>query len=95
MPADEEIFEALLRRPDVLIERIVSNGHVTPPDQPHVQPHDEWVMILSGAARVLVDGSGERSLASGDHMLIPGGAAHWVTWTATDQPTIWLAVHLL
>lgn len=92
---EAERFEALLSRPDVLIERIVSHGHVTPPDQPYLQPHDEWVMILSGAARVLVEGEAERALAPGDHMLVPGGVKHWVTWTAEDQPTLWLAVHLL
>lgn len=91
---ETERFEALLSRPDVLIERIVSNGHTTPPEQPYVQPHDEWVMIVSGAARLLVEGADERSLGPGDHVLIPGGAKHWVTWTATDMPTVWLAVHL-
>ena len=89
-----ESFEALLRRPDLLIERIVSHGHTTPRDQPYVQPHDEWVMIVSGAARVLVEGEEERRLAPGDHMMVPGGMKHWVTWTAEDQPTVWLAVHL-
>ena len=92
---EEESFEALLSRPDVLIERIVSNGHATPPDRPYLQPHDEWVMIVAGAARLLVEGQPERSLAPGDHMLVPGGVKHWVTWTAEDQPTVWLAVHLL
>ncbi|MGF7148673.1 cupin 2 domain-containing protein [Sphingomonas zeicaulis] len=92
---EAERFEALLSRPDVLIERIVSNGHTTPPDQPYLQSHDEWVMIVSGAARVLVEGQPERSLAPGEYMLVPGGAKHWVTWTAEHQPTVWLAVHLL
>ncbi|UUL83666.1 cupin domain-containing protein [Sphingomonas qomolangmaensis] len=91
----DETFEALLQRRGVLIERIVSHGHVTPHDHPYQQPHDEWVMLLSGAARLLVEGEPERSLAPGDHMLIPGGARHWVTFTAPDEPTRWLAVHLL
>ncbi|UZK69797.1 cupin domain-containing protein [Sphingomonas sp. S1-29] len=90
-----ETFEALLQRRGVLIERIVSHGHVTPPDCPYRQPHDEWVMLLRGAARLLVEGEPERSLSPGEHMLIPGGARHWVTFTALDEPTTWLAVHLL
>lgn len=90
-----ETFEALLQRRGVLIERIVSHGQVTPRDRPYQQPHDEWVLLLSGAARLRVAGEPERSLARGEHMLIPGGARHWVTFTALDEPTTWLAVHLL
>jgi hypothetical protein len=26
--------------------------------------------------------------------LIAAHRAHWVTWTAKDKPTVWLAVHL-
>jgi hypothetical protein len=25
--------------------------------------------------------------------LIAAHRAHWVTWTAKDKPTVWLAVH--
>ncbi|WP_336963954.1 cupin domain-containing protein [Sphingobium aquiterrae] len=89
-----EIFEPLLRRPGLLIERIVSHGQTTPPDQPYVQAHDEWVTLISGNARLLLEGREECALAPGDHMLIPGGIRHWVTFTAPDEPTVWLAVHM-
>jgi cupin 2 domain-containing protein len=89
-----ETFEALLARPGILIERIISHGDVTPHDQPHVQPHDEWVMVLSGAARLRIEGCAEQRLSPGDHMLVEGGKRHWVTFTSPNEPTVWLAVHL-
>jgi len=90
--AGPERFEDILHRPGVRIERIVSCGHVTPPETPYVQGWDEWVLILTGAARLLLDGRGEVALNAGDHLLIPAGTPHRVTHTA--DPTIWLAVHL-
>ncbi len=88
-----ETFEPLLRQPGLLIERIVSHGQTTPPDQPYVQPHDEWVMLISGNARLRLEGREECALDPGDHMLIPAGIRHWVTFTSTSEPTVWLAVH--
>jgi len=51
------------------------------------------VLLLAGAARLWVDGSGELGLAPGDHVMIPAGVAHRVTWTPPDADTVWLAVH--
>lgn len=87
-----EFFEDLLGRSGVRIERIVSRGHTTPPEQPYVQSWDEWVLVLQGSARLLLDGSGEYAMKAGDCMLIPAGTPHWVTYTA--DPTIWLAIHI-
>ena len=91
--SDTEQFRDLLTRPGARIERIVSNGQVTPEDAPYDQPHDEWVLLVSGAAALWLDGMGERRLRPGDYVLIPSGCRHRVTWTAPDEPTIWLAVH--
>ena len=33
------------------------------------------------------------TLAPGDHLWIARGQKHWVTWTAKDRPSVWLAVH--
>lgn len=87
-----EVFEDLLTRPGCRIERIVSLGQVTPPDRPYVQPHDEWVLVLAGRAVVEVEGAAT-VLSPGDPLLIPAGAAHRVTFTDPDTPTVWLAVH--
>ncbi|WP_020187396.1 cupin domain-containing protein [Methylopila sp. 73B] len=88
----EEQFADVLTRPGCRIERIVSQGQTTPADRPYGQSHDEWVLVLAGAARIETT-AGETALSPGDHMLIPAGVAHRVTFTDPDQPTVWLAVH--
>ncbi|MBZ8134300.1 cupin domain-containing protein [Afifella sp. IM 167] len=87
----EEIFTTLLSRPGVRIERIVSTGQATPADTPYDQPHDEWVLLLRGAAGLWIEGEGEMELKPGDHLLIPAHRRHRVT--RTDLPTVWLAIH--
>lgn len=93
LPAEER-FEELLRKPGLLVERIVSHGHVTPADTPWLQDHDEWVMVMGGSARLMLEERAEQVLEPGDHAFIPGGVRHWVTFTATDEPTVWIAVHI-
>lgn len=88
-----EVFTQLLARPGCRIARIVSHGQTTPAEQPYRQDHDEWVLLFTGAARVAMQGT-ETVLGAGDHLFIPAGTVHRVTFTAPDRPTIWLAVHL-
>ncbi len=90
---EREVFTPLLERGGVRIERIVSHGQATPPDAPFVQDADEWVVLLRGSAALRIEGQNEVPLAPGDHILIPGGARHWVRRTDPDAPTLWLAVH--
>lgn len=91
---DDEVFTELLKRPGVRIERIVSHGQATPEEAPMVQDWDEWVVLLQGAAGIRVEDSAEVRLAPGDHLLIAAHQKHWVTWTARDRPSVWLAIHL-
>ncbi|UYY58301.1 cupin domain-containing protein [Sphingomonas sp. S2-65] len=88
-----EVFTDLLTRPTFRIERIVSNGQSTPNDQPMIQDRDEWVLLLEGAAGIRIEDSEIVSLSPGDHLLIAKNQPHWVAWTATDRPTVWLAIH--
>jgi len=89
----DEMFTPILERRGLRIERIVSHGHATPADQPYQQAEDEWVMVVEGAARLWLDGTEEVELARGDHLMIPAGVRHRVTWTTPSGPTVWLAVH--
>ena len=89
---EQELFDDLLRRPGIRIERIVSHGQTTPVDQPYVQDWDEWVLILAGSAELTLMGLGQKKLTTGEHLLIPAGVPHLVTYTA--DPTIWLAIHI-
>lgn len=91
--ADREIFTAIVSRSGARIERIVSTGQATPPDAPYDQDHDEWVMLLSGAAGLWLEGRGEMTLKPGDHLMIAAHCRHRVTWTAAGEATLWLAVH--
>lgn len=89
-----EAFTELLAKPGVRIERIVSRGQATPEDSPMVQPRDEWVVLLAGTAGLRIENSAEVDLRPGDHVTIAAGQKHWVTRTSTDEPAVWLAVHL-
>jgi mannose-6-phosphate isomerase-like protein (cupin superfamily) len=89
-----EAFTELLGRPGVRIERIVSNGQITPEDEPMVQEQDEWVVLLQGEAGIRIEDSVAVTLKPGDHLTIAGGQRHWVTYTAKGEPTVWLAVHI-
>lgn len=89
----EELVTLLLTHGGVRIERIVSTGQSTPPDAPYDQDHDEWVLLLGGAAGLCIEGEPEQVLRPGDHLLIPARRRHRVTWTTTQPPAIWLAIH--
>lgn len=91
---DAEIFNELLCREGVRIERIVSTGQSSPPGFWYDQPQGEWVMVLAGRARLRLAGPDrEIELAAGDWLDIPPHVQHRVEWTDPGQPTVWLAVH--
>ncbi len=76
------------------IERIVSLGQATPPGSWYDQSTDEWVMLVSGHARLAFEGdASEVPLGPGDSILIEAGRRHRVSWTDPIVPTVWLALH--
>ena len=90
----EELFECIFKKDSLLIERIVSNGHVTPAGQWYDQTEDEWVILLQGQATLLFEKTQRLvRLTPGDYLLIPAHTRHRVEWTLPDFNTIWLAVH--
>jgi cupin 2 domain-containing protein len=92
---DEEQFEALLDRPGIRLERIVSTGQATPGGDWYDQTADEWVVLLRGRAALLIEGEAvPRELVPGDWLLLPAHCRHRVTHTAPDGPTVWLALHV-
>ncbi len=92
-PSGEQVT-ALLSGPNVRVERIVSTGQASPPGFWYDQDDGEWVMLLAGSARIVIDGSIEPvHLTPGDHLNFPPHMRHRVEWTDPAQPTIWLAVH--
>ena len=90
-----ERFDQLLKVANVRIERIVSTGQATPSGEWFDQAWDEWVVVISGAAEILLeDEDAPRSLGPGDYLFLPAHIRHRVTWTAPERPTVWLAVHI-
>jgi cupin 2 domain-containing protein len=90
----EERLEDLYSGPGLRIERIVSTGQSTPAGDWFDQAQDEWVVLLKGAAGLLIEGEARaRVLAPGDWVLLRAHQRHRVEWTAADEPSVWLAVH--
>ena len=97
IPADlpQEWFEEIVTTKAVRVERIVSRGHCSADDVWYDQPADEWVVLLRGSAGLMFeDQAAPVELKPGDHLLIPAHVKHRVAWTADQEDTIWLAVHL-
>jgi cupin 2 domain-containing protein len=91
----DELFECIIKKNNIIVERIVSNGHVTPAGQWYDQKSDEWVILLQGQATLLFEKNQQLiNLIPGDYLLIPAHTRHRVEWTLPDFNTLWLAVHL-
>jgi len=95
-PEAAERLEILLDQPGLRIERIVSSGQASPPGFWYQQADAEWVVLVSGAARLRFEDEIEaRRLRAGDWLHIEPGRRHRVEWTDADAPSVWLAVHYL
>lgn len=89
----EERFDLLLETASLRVERIVSQGHASPAGFWYDQPQAEWVALLRGAARLLVEGAANPvELRPGDCLLLHAHVRHRVEWTTPDEPTVWLAI---
>lgn len=87
----DELITTLLNAANIRIERIVSHGHASPVGFWYDQDEHEWVIILTGAARLQFEDS-IVEMKPGDFVNIPAHKKHRVEWTTSDEPTIWLAV---
>jgi cupin 2 domain-containing protein len=92
-PWPEELFQTLLSAPGVRVERIVSRGHASPEGFWYDQDDHEWVVLLSGAARLRFEGEEAMDLVPGSFVNIPAHKRHGVEWTDPEQTTVWLAIH--
>lgn len=86
-----ELVTTLLEAADVRIERIVSHGHASPDGFWYDQDRHEWVLVLTGTAKLRFE-DGMVEMDAGDSVNIPARKTHRVEWTTPDEPTIWLAV---
>ncbi len=89
----EELFESIIENENIKIERIVSQGQISPDGFWYNQPLDEWVILLNGNAVIVFEDEVENHLNVGDYLFIPAHTLHRVTFTSISPPCIWLAVH--
>lgn len=89
---DNEVFEDIIKSPNMRLERIISKGQSTPEGSWYDQDEHEWVMVLEGAAVLGFEDGSSVSLKKGDYLNIPAHSKHKVSWTDPDQITIWLAI---
>ena len=87
----EELTTVLQEGNGVRIERIVSTGHRSPDGFWYDQSEHEWVVVLTGAAKIAFE---DRvvELPAGYSINIPAHQKHRVVWTSPNEPTVWLAV---
>ncbi len=94
IPADipDELIEVIAGNDKVRIEKIVSNGHSSPPGFWYDQDEAEFVLLLQGSAELLFENNQKIEMKPGDYIFIPPHRKHRVEKTDENGITIWLAV---
>jgi cupin 2 domain-containing protein len=90
--SNDEIFETILKTDNVLIERIISKGQVTPEGKWYDQKKNELVLLLQGKAVIEFENSKKINLKCGDYIYLPAHKKHRVTFTSKRPHCIWLAI---
>ena len=87
-----ELIETFVQSKNVKIERIVSDGHSSPPNFWYDQDQNEFVLLLQG--RALIEFKNEESieLIVGDYQIIHAHKKHRVSYTDANSKTIWLTI---
>ena len=87
-----EACDILWQTESVKIERIVSHHAASEEGFWYDQEEDEWVLVVKGAAVLLIHPDERVAMKAGDHLLLPAHCRHRVEWTSGE--TIWVAVHM-
>ncbi len=87
----EEFIEILKSDSNTRIERIISNGNISPENFWYDQNEWEWVIVLEGSAKLEFK-SKVLELNRGDWVYIPEHEIHRVIYTSYNPPCVWLAV---
>ena len=90
-----ELFQTLLSKEQIKIERIISKGHSSTVNNWYDQIQDEWIIVLEGQAKLQFKNDLSVILLNkGDYLFIPAHKKHRVHWTDPDIVTTWLAIHI-
>lgn len=87
----EENFFEIFKNETIKIEKIVSNGQISPKNFWYEQEKSEFVLLLEGFA-ILEFENREVELKKGDCINIKAMEKHRVKFTSLEEPTIWFAV---
>ena len=87
----EENFFEIFKNETIKIEKIVSNGQISPENFWYEQEKSEFILLLEGFA-ILEFENREVELKKGDCINIKAKQKHRVKFTSLDEPTIWFAV---
>ena len=90
LPTHEEQFESIIDNNHLKLERIISFGHPTPPDEWYDQKETEWVSLLKGTATLLYKDDSVVEMKEGDTLMIPPHMQHRVERVSEDA--IWLEI---
>ena len=88
---EEEKFFEIFKNETIKIEKIVSNGQISPENFWYEQEKSEFILLLEGFA-ILEFENREVELKKGDCINIKAKQKHRVKFTSLDEPTIWFAV---
>ena len=91
-----ELVTVLAGNSEVIIERIVSDGHASAEGFWYDQEESEWIMLVCGSAVLSIEktsGIEQVELKPGDHLSLPAHQRHRVESTSQTEKTIWLAVY--
>ena len=88
---NEENFFEIFKNEIIKIEKIVSNGQISPENFWYEQEQNEFVLVLEGYA-ILEFENREVELKKGDCLNIKAMEKHRVKFTSLDEPTVWFAV---
>jgi len=89
---DSEIFEDILKKDNIRIERILSSGQTSPETGWYDQEEHEFVLLLQGKAVIEFEDQEQIELNAGEYLNIPAHKKHRVAYTSKDPVCIWIAV---
>ena len=90
----DEISTILLKRKNVRIEKIISNGQTSKDNFWYDQDEDEWVIVLQGKGEITYKDNSKEMLTTGDYTFIPAHKKHRVSFTSENPPCVWLCVFI-
>ncbi len=95
IPAElpDELVQTLVLRRGCRWCGVVSRGHWSPDGFWYDQDENEFVVLLSGAARMVFEDRAEPvEMTAGSWVNIAAHRRHRVEWTDPTQNTIWLGI---